>query len=206
MNSPAILRQEHVDGARLFADRNELIKSLSYLQNPTVAELGVAYGDFSRFVIDHLRPRYFHAYDVFRTHEHPIIWGKPTADIFKGLTHRTFFDKRFEKEIAVGQMEVFEGDGATNLNDRNDEFYDIIYIDAGHTYDSVLKDAMVSIRKLKRDGFLIFNDYIIFDYIANMHYGIVHVVNDLCVNQGWKITHFAFQNLMFCDVAIQQSR
>jgi hypothetical protein len=206
MDGPAILRQEHVEGARLFSDRNELIKSLSYLVKPSVAELGLAYGDFSRFLIDQLRPQCFHAYDVFTMHEQPIIWGKPTSEIFNGLTHRQFFDKRFQKEIAGGQVTVFEGDSSTNLNNRDDGFYDIIYVDAGHTYDSVLKDAMVSIKKLKRNGFLIFNDYIMFDYFANMHYGIVYVVNDLCVNHGWKITHFALQNFMFCDVAIKQTK
>jgi hypothetical protein len=65
-------------------------------------------------------------------------------------------------------------------------------------------DAMASIRKLKKDGFLIFNDYIYFDHVAGYHYGIVQVVNDLCVNHGWKITHFAFHQQMFCDIVIQR--
>ena len=140
----------------------------------------------------------------FRLHEHAVIWGKPTAETFKGLTHRQFYEKRFADEIARGQCVIFEGDAATKLKEREDGSYDLIYIDAGHSYDNVLRDATVSAQKLRPTGLLLFNDYIMFDYIANMHYGIVHVVNDLCVNHGWKITHFAFHEYMFCDIAIQQ--
>lgn len=101
-------------------------------------------------------------------------------------------------------MVVFEGDSATELGQRPDASYDIIYIDADHHYRSVLRDATAAIPKLKPDGLLIFNDYILYDHIAHIPYGIVQVVNDLCVNHGWRITHFAFHQHMFCDVAIRR--
>jgi len=132
------------------------------------------------------------------------VWGEKTEDTLKGLSHRLFYEKRFAKEIDAGQVLVFEGDSATEMEEREDGTYDIIYIDASHYYEGVYKDAMVSIRKLKPDGFLIFNDYIYFDHIAGYPYGIIQVVNDLCVNHGWKITHFAFHQQMFCDVAIRR--
>ena len=67
------------------------------------------------------------------------------------------------------------------------------------------KDAFASISKLKKNGILIFNDYIMHDHIANYPYGIVQVVNELCVNHDWKITALALESQMFCDVALERS-
>jgi predicted O-methyltransferase YrrM len=40
-----------------------------------------------------------------------------------------------------------------------DEFFDIIYVDGYHEAHNVLEDAVLSFRKLKTDGILIFDDY-----------------------------------------------
>jgi predicted O-methyltransferase YrrM len=40
-----------------------------------------------------------------------------------------------------------------------DEFFDIIYIDGNHEPEYVLEDAVLSFRKLKQNGIMIFDDY-----------------------------------------------
>ena len=40
-----------------------------------------------------------------------------------------------------------------------DDFFDIIYIDGNHNPEYVLEDAVLSFRKLKKNGILIFDDY-----------------------------------------------
>ncbi len=40
-----------------------------------------------------------------------------------------------------------------------DEFFDIIYIDGNHEPEYVLEDAVLSFRKLKKNGIMIFDDY-----------------------------------------------
>jgi len=40
-----------------------------------------------------------------------------------------------------------------------DDFFDIIYIDGNHEPDYVLEDAVLSFRKLKKGGYMIFDDY-----------------------------------------------
>jgi predicted O-methyltransferase YrrM len=40
-----------------------------------------------------------------------------------------------------------------------DDFFDIIYIDGNHEPEYVLEDAVLSFRKLKKNGILIFDDY-----------------------------------------------
>jgi hypothetical protein len=41
----------------------------------------------------------------------------------------------------------------------DDEFFDIIYIDGNHEPEYVLEDAVLSFRKLKKNGIMIFDDY-----------------------------------------------
>ena len=40
-----------------------------------------------------------------------------------------------------------------------DDFFDIIYIDGNHEPNFVLEDAVLSFRKLKKGGIMIFDDY-----------------------------------------------
>lgn len=40
-----------------------------------------------------------------------------------------------------------------------DEFFDIIYIDGNHEAEFVMEDAVLSFRKLKKGGIMIFDDY-----------------------------------------------
>ena len=40
-----------------------------------------------------------------------------------------------------------------------DDFFDIIYIDGNHEQNFVLEDAVLSFRKLKKGGIMIFDDY-----------------------------------------------
>lgn len=40
-----------------------------------------------------------------------------------------------------------------------DDFFDIIYIDGNHNPEYVCEDAVLSFRKLKKDGIMIFDDY-----------------------------------------------
>jgi predicted O-methyltransferase YrrM len=51
--------------------------------------------------------------------------------------------------------------GYSNLKIPNfqDNFFDIIYIDGNHNPDYVLEDAVLSFRKLKKNGIMIFDDY-----------------------------------------------
>jgi hypothetical protein len=198
------LKAEHVFGAQLFADRYDMVRSLKrQLTGKTIAEIGVAHGNFSDFLLSELSPRIFDAYDLFTMHEWPSAWGEDTSKVLKGKRHIEFYRHRFHEPIARGTMRVFEGDGASNIRASNVS-YDMIYIDAGHTREDVQRDVDASIGRLKKGGFLIFNDYIAFDHVAHETYGVVDVVNDLCVNHGWRLTHMGLHDRMFADVVLQK--
>lgn len=67
------------------------------------------------------------------------------------------------------------------------------------------RGADLSRQKLKDDGVLIFNDYIMFDHIRHAPYGDVQVVNEMVVNDGWNVIGLALHRDLFCDIAIVRS-
>ena len=56
---PAIAPEHLAENARLYANRYDLIRHVFWpgnFANPAIAEIGVAFGDFSTFLIDTLNP------------------------------------------------------------------------------------------------------------------------------------------------------
>jgi len=81
-----------------------------------------------------------------------------------------------------------------------------VYIDADHSYAGVKRDIAVAKEKVKPDGMLVFNDYTLWSPLELMEYGVVHAVNELCLNEDWELMYFAFQRHMYCDVALKRIR
>jgi hypothetical protein len=204
-----VLGSEHTASAALFANRHSLLVGLPVRKDSRVAEVGVAMGEFSEFIIEKLRPLEFVAIDTFALDKSAVVCGagggvegKPTAMVFGGKSHVDFVRDRLSGHGS--QLNIQKGRSTDCLRRFEDHYFDLIYLDADHSYDAVKADAEVAARKVKTDGILMFNDYIMFDHIAHIPYGVVPVVNDLIVNGGWTLVGFALQSHMFCDVALMR--
>jgi Methyltransferase domain len=196
------LRPLDLQNARLFADRKSLLKHFAAeLRGGKVAEVGVMYGDFSDFILITIEPEVFVAIDRFDLHR-ATISGKNSSEKFQGATHREFYEKRFSARGK--QVRCEEGDSSECLSRYPDSTFAMIYIDAAHDYQSVKKDADVAKQKIKPAGILIFDDYIKYSHYDDSYYGVIPVVNDLVVNQGFEVLGFALQSEMYCDVAIRR--
>lgn len=204
MDYPPKLMPHNLHNAKLFASKYSLISSFQErLKDGTIAEIGVAYGDFSEYMINTLQPKRFDAYDLFSWTSDEVVWGKECKEKFDGKTHLEFFNQRFKSLIDDKKMFVFQGDSSSNLQ-NSDISYDMIYIDGDHSVDGVRRDAFSALSKLNGNGILIFNDYILYDHFTGTEYGVIHVVNDLCVNHGLRVTGFALANHMFCDISLER--
>ena len=99
---------------------------------------------------------------------------------------------------------LHEQDSATCLATFPDHYFDWIYIDADHSYPAVRRDADIGLRKIKEDGYLVFNDYIFWSHEQMMPYGVVAAVNELCIEQNLVWVYFALHQSMYCDVALRR--
>jgi SAM-dependent methyltransferase len=82
-------------------------------------------------------------------------------DEYKGHQdiHYNTFLSNVEISGSKEKIVVHRGYSHNELLKFEDEYFDIIYIDGNHNPEFVLEDAVLSFRKLKKNGILIFDDY-----------------------------------------------
>ncbi len=69
------------------------------------------------------------------------------------------FINNIEKSGVKHKIIINRGYSNSEILKFEDNFFDIIYIDGNHEPEYVLEDAVLSFRKLKKDGIMIFDDY-----------------------------------------------
>ena len=69
------------------------------------------------------------------------------------------FINNIEKSGIKDKIVINRGYSNSELIKLKDDFFDIIYVDGNHEPEYVLEDAVLSFRKLKIGGILIFDDY-----------------------------------------------
>jgi len=196
------LHATHLREAHLYANRTDMLNALALPLGGVVAEIGVAHGEFSEAIHKAMRPRKFVAFDLFKMHEHEVVWGVPSSSLLNGMTHVDFYRHRFSSKPCEIVLEV--GQTEDTLPRYTQPEFDFIYVDAGHTYREVKIDAQHVLSMVKPNGLLIFNDYTFYDHVRHVPYGVVRAVNELVVSTDWKIVGLALDPSMFCDIALRR--
>ncbi len=192
-------------GSTLLADREAILPLLP--KAAVFAEVGVGTGGFTRTVLAACAPSRFVAIDEFRLHELPELWGQPREAVFGDGTHLDLYRAHFAGPIAAGKMQVLQGDSADCLAQLDDASLDIVYIDADHRYEAVRRDLALARRKVRAEGWIIVNDYLMVAELgAALPYGVVHATNEFMIEQDWGLQYMALQTRMFCDVVLRPRR
>ena len=189
-------------GASVLPNREAILPLLP--KGCEFAEVGVGTGGFTRQVLSVCAPRLFVGIDEFRLHELDTLWGQPTQTLFGGGTHAQSYRAGFADRIASGRMRVLEGDSADCLEQLEDRSLDVIYVDADHRYEFVRRDLAVARRKVRDDGWIIVNDYIMVAELgATIPYGVVNATHEFMLEHDWGMQYLALQTRMFCDVVLR---
>ncbi len=143
-----------------------------------VIEVGTQTGKWARTILDDIKPSKLHVVD--------IDWTQFQNELFK------------EKEPVI----IHDGSSWEVLEEFPDNHFDCIYIDASHEENHVRMDANVSVRKVKKDGIIIFNDYTTWSPYEVAPYGVLKVVNELLASGEWKVAGFTFHPWGYHDIAI----
>jgi hypothetical protein len=194
---------EHLVDARLHANRKSMIASLPIPRGGKIAEIGVFKGAFSTFLIEEMKPRQFFGFDAFAMHKRINRRGITGTQLFEGLTHRQYYERVMAK---FGDIVVpVEGLTAQTLRGYTDRSFDFVYVDAGHSYAEVKADAACAVEMVSEAGFLVFDDYTLIDPGNYVTCGVVPVVNDLVVNQGWIIVGYSLEEYLFCNITLRRA-
>lgn len=175
------LRDEHLRHCSVVPERRVLLERLP--KGGIVAEVGTLQGEFAGEILRIVEPRELHLID----HEiHPRVREMAEDPSLRDRVH------------------VHHRDSAEALETFPDAYFDWIYIDAQHAYAGVKRDVGVARRKVKIDGLLVFNDYVIWSYVEMQPYGVVAAVNELCIEDDWELVYLALPSHMYCDVAVRR--
>ena len=173
--------QHLLDGCRLIQNRLEMVKLLP--SNGVVAEVGTDTGAFAKYILSTSTPKELHVFELDTSRIVP---------------------SNVEAGIKNGVITIHEGDSATNLATMPDGHFDWIYIDGDHSYEGVMRDIDAAATKVKPGGLLVFNDYTTWSPASMSRCGVARAVNEFCIANGWEFVFFAFQSMMYNDVAVRK--
>lgn len=196
------IKSSAMQNVRAFANRVDILEYLP--KGKVCAEVGVMYGDFSKKILQIMQPSIFYAIDTFKT---PDVWGR-TDFADSHLNQLEWYEREFSNEIQVGRLRTVRGYSWDVLETFPDEFFDFIYLDACHNFDSAMRDVEVIRRKIKNGGIIGFNDYVLHNLWipgtqANGYYGVVPAVNKLINETNSEVLFLGMETMQANDIVIR---
>ena len=138
------------------------------------AELGVLHGDFSKQILDVIKPKTFYLIDPYSISE--SRYGTSLTSLTTAYSNDEDYSKilkRFECEITTKQVSIIKKMSYEAVIDFPDQSLDFNYIDASHLYKDVKQDLNDWLPKLKPHGLMCGHDYIESDT-----FGVIQAVDE----------------------------
>ena len=151
-------------------------------KNAVVVEVGTQTGNFAEKILEITQVKELHLIDI---------------------SYRIFNYAALNSYINEGRIILHEGDSSTILKTFEDKYFDWIYVDGDHEYEGVVKDIDAAFPKVKKDGFIVFNDYTSWSPLECMPYGVYPAVNEFILKYNFKLDYFAFHNEGYHDIAVK---
>lgn len=150
---------------------------IPYIPSDSVgAEIGVLHGDFSRDILNIIKPTELFLIDPYKTND--TLYGEKL--VFSPTAYSTENDyqdliRKFEYEIVNGRITVLRNYSYEAVKFVKDKSFDFIYIDSDHTYEAVKRDLEDWMVKIKPKGVISGHDHIDFD-----NFGVKDAVLEFC--------------------------
>lgn len=146
-------------------------------------ELGCYRGDFSQQILQIIKPAELHLIDPFEVSGEPYgeqLYHLPSA--YSNATDYQFISSRFKNFSSV---KIKKGYSYNVVKLYEDNYFDLIYIDASHLQEDVTKDLNDWLPKLKRNGIMAGHDYVAFD-----SFGVIPAVDKFCQEHNFEMFLF----------------
>ena len=175
----------HIEDVSLHPSRLSLIRSME--QGLVGAELGVAEGDFSKAILNEMRPEKLYLVDQ---------WAS-------GRYGQAEFNLVSAEVGAESNVEVVREDSITALGQFPDDYLDFVYIDTTHSYEQTIDELRRSKLKVKQGGKIMGHDYTTGNPRRGLTYGVVQAVHKFCVEENWRMSDLTLESNGFQSFALQ---
>ena len=188
------LHIEHLKNCKVLPNRYYILEHIP--KNGVGVEIGVLGADWSKQLLENTLPAELILIDTYYSNDYP---GQKR---FNRKTHEQYIRNEFSSYNE--RVKVVKGLSWDCMSAFADQYFDWIYIDAGHDYNSVKRDLAQAKRTIKENGLIIMNDYIMFDHFTKEKYGVVQATNEFMVENNYEMLFFALHSDMFCDVVLKK--
>ena len=185
---PATLEAKHVQHTQVLPSRLELLKQLP--PGSICAEVGVAEGDFSRAILNVVKPAKLFLID---------LWSSNLERYSKSFE---LASQAVESEIQSGVAEIRRGWSWDMIASLENESLDWIYIDAAHDYESVVRDLQAALPKMKATSWITGHDYTRWSSVGINRWGVVEAVNEFCIEHDWEFRYLTNETHQHVSYAI----
>lgn len=166
-----------LDEARVFANRQSLLRNLKMQPGAAACEVGTSTGVFAREIALALKPRILHVLDI---------------DFSR-------FNDALLSELPIVKH---EGKSTMSLDSFEDGYFDFVYVDADHSYKSVREELAIISRKAKPGAIVMFNDYTNWSIDEVQPYGVIAAVNEFALERKCKVIGIALSGTGHHDIAL----
>jgi hypothetical protein len=171
------LREEHTRNCVVLPDRKALLARLP--AGGVAAEVGVAFGDYTDAILRINRPKLLHLIDPWSTERYR-----------EGLAA---IRARHGDSIAAGGVCIHEGLSTDVLATFPEGYFDWVYIDTDHSYETTLAELRIAAPRIRAGGFIAGHDYCTGNVVAPWPYGVVEACHAFCVEAGWRFRFLALE-------------
>ena len=167
------LEEKHMKNLKVLTDKATFLNVLP--KGAIVAEVGVAQGNYSEKILSVTQPKELHLIDAW------------TQTQYEGL--RESVENRFKSEIKGGRVFMHQGFSTNELEMFDDKYFDWVYIDTDHAYNTTAKELDLCRRKVKVGGIIAGHDYTVGAWIPKIRYGVIEAVNEFCHKFNWEMIY-----------------
>lgn len=165
--------------------REDLLKLIP--KHSIIAELGVFEGNFSNKINIFNEPKKLFLVDTFQG---LMGSGDVNGENFRVVDLDVEYKKLLKEHSDNPNIIITKSSTTSFLKSLNNDYLDAVYIDADHSYKSVLSDLYLSHQKVKDCGYILGHDY------CNIMFpGVVNAVTDFCLQKKLKINFLSSEKL-----------
>ncbi|SCX11222.1 Methyltransferase domain-containing protein [Nitrosomonas eutropha] len=183
IDTAPLLKQNHIEECKVFCSRLDMLSSGMFNGHGNWAEIGVDQANFSKEIMIRVNPARLHLIDI------------DTSRIVMN---------NIQNDVISGRCIIHSGNSAEIISAFDDEYFDAIYIDGDHYYDGVKRDINASMIKVKRGGFIIFNDYSAWSPGSMSKCGVMKAANEFILKYDWSVVALSLQGAGYFDLAIKR--